>query len=52
MKKIYYWSPCLANIGTVKSTINSCLALSKYNHQNFNVVLINSCGEGTVIGKF
>ena len=45
MKKIYYWSPCLANIGTVKSTINSCLALSKYNHQNFNVVLINSCGE-------
>ncbi len=45
MKKIYYWSPCLVNIGTVKSTINSCLALSKYNNQNYDVVLINSCGE-------
>ena len=23
MKNIYYWAPCLANVGTVKSTINS-----------------------------
>ena len=45
MKKIYYWSPCLANIGTLKSTINSCLALSKYNKLNHEVVLLNACGE-------
>ena len=45
MKKIYYWSPCLANIGTVKSTINSCLALSKYNQKKYEITLINACGE-------
>ena len=45
MKKIYYWSPCLSNVGTVKSTINSCLALSRYNKNNSEIVIINSCGE-------
>ena len=45
MKNIYYWSPCLANVGTVKSTINSAIALSKYNNKNYKVFLINSCGE-------
>ena len=45
MKKIYYWSPCLANIGTVRSTINSAISLSKYSNSKYEVYLINTCGE-------
>ena len=44
MKKIFYWSPCLNNIGTIKSTINSALSLTKYD-QNNEVYIINACGE-------
>ena len=43
-KKIFYWSPCLNAVGTVKSTINSAIALSKYSN-DYNVFVINSCGE-------
>ena len=28
MKTVFYWSPCLSKVGTVKSTLNSALALS------------------------
>tara|TARA_B100000029_G_scaffold259108_1_gene255788 strand:- start:1209 stop:2351 length:1143 start_codon:yes stop_codon:yes gene_type:complete len=45
MKKIFYWSPCLANVGTIRSTINSAIALSKYNNLKYEILLINSCGE-------
>ncbi len=43
-KNIFYWSPCLNTVGTVKSTINSAIALSKYT-KDCNVFVINSCGE-------
>ena len=43
-KKIFYWSPCLNNIGTIKSTINSALSLTKYDQKN-EVYIINACGE-------
>ena len=42
---IYYWSPCLNKVGTVKSTINSVLSLSKYSNSKFVPVIINACGE-------
>ena len=42
---IYYWSPCLNKVGTVKSTINSVLSLSKYSNSKFVPVVINACGE-------
>ena len=44
-KSIYYWSPCLNPVGTVKSTINSAIALKRYGGQNYDVYLINACGE-------
>ena len=51
MKKIvYYWSPCLTKVGTVKSTLNSAIALSKYN-ANFDVRIINVFGEWTEYSK-
>ncbi len=45
MRKVYYWSPCLANVGTVISTLNSAISLSKYSKKKFDVNLINVCGE-------
>ncbi len=43
-KKIFYWSPCLNTVGTVISTINSAISLSKYDKNN-DVRIINVCGE-------
>ena len=43
MKEIYYWSPCLSKVGTVSSTINSAIGLSKYG--KYKVTIINACGE-------
>ncbi len=45
-KKVVYWSPCLNPVGTLKATINSAIALSKYDIKNQNsITIINSCGE-------
>ena len=43
-KKIFYWSPCLDRVGTVISTINSAISLSRYDKYN-DVRIINVCGE-------
>ena len=43
-KKIFYWSPYLNPVGTVKSTLNSALSLKKYNNK-YDVYMINVCGE-------
>ncbi len=43
-KKIFYWSPCLNPVGTVISTINSSISISKYS-QEFEVSILNTCGE-------
>ena len=45
MKNIFYWSPCLSNIGTINSTLNSAIGLKKYFKEDYNVVIINVCGE-------
>ena len=44
-KQIFYWSPCLNPVGTVKSTINSIKSLQTYGNEEFNPYLINACGE-------
>ena len=43
-KTIYYWSPCLNKVGTVKSTLNSAIAVSKFS-KNYNAKVINVFGE-------
>jgi len=45
MKTVFYWSPCLSKVGTVKSTVNSALALSNYSKEKYKVKIINACGE-------
>ena len=44
-KTIFYWSPCLNPVGTVKSTLNSAVSAIQYGENKFNVTLINACGE-------
>ena len=44
-KKIFYWSPCLNPVGTVKSTLNSAVSATQYGSNFFEVTLINACGE-------
>ncbi len=45
MKTVFYWSPCLTKVGTVKSTLNSAISLSKYSKSKYEVKIINACGE-------
>ena len=44
-KTIFYWSPCLNPVGTINSTLNSASALIKYKSNEYDVYLINACGE-------
>ena len=44
-KKIFYWSPCLNPVGTVKSTLNSAIAAKKFGKNKYDVTLINAFGE-------
>ena len=39
-KTIYYWSPFLTKVGTVKSTLNSAISLAKFSN-DYNVIIIN-----------
>ena len=43
-KSIYYWSPCLNKVGTVKSTLNSAISLAKYS-STYDVKILNVFGE-------
>ena len=45
-KKIYYWSPCLTKVGTIKSTLNSAISLAKYSNE-YEVKVLNVFGEWT-----
>ena len=52
MKKIiFYWSPHLNPVGTLKSTLNSALSLKRYNNR-YDVFVINACGEWNDYKKF
>ena len=44
-KKILYWSPFISNVGTVKSTLNSAIAYSRYSLGTNDVGIINVCGD-------
>ena len=43
-KTIYYWSPCLAKVATVKATMNSAISVAKYSDL-YDVKILNVCGE-------
>ena len=45
MKNIFYWSPFIGNVATIKAVINSAFSLSKFSRGNFFPSIINSSGE-------
>ena len=42
---IYYWSPFLNKVATVKAVINSAHSLIKFSSKKFNPIIINCIGE-------
>ena len=52
--KIYYWSPFLTNIATIKSVLRSAKSLVSFKKPNsklYKVSILNSCGEWDFIKK-
>ena len=44
-KKIYYWSPFLGRVATIRSVINSMIGLKRYYGKNYEINLVNCYGE-------
>lgn len=44
-KTIYFWSPHLTNVGTVRSTLNSATAFAKFSKEKYAVKIIDVFGE-------
>ena len=45
MKKIFYWSPYLSNVATIKNVLNSAMSIKKYYKNSINVSIIDVVGE-------
>ena len=44
-KEIYYWSPFLGRVATIRSVINSMIGLKRYYGNLYKINLINCYGE-------
>ena len=45
MKKIFYWSPYLSNVATIKNVINSAKSIKKFDKSGSTISLIDVIGE-------
>ena len=45
MNKVFYWSPYLSNVATIRNVINSAISLKKYNFEKYDVSLLDTIGE-------
>ena len=45
MKNIFYWSPFIGNVATIKAVLDSAFSLSKFSKGSFFPSIINSSGE-------
>ena len=45
MKKIFYWSPHISKVATVKNVINSAFSLKKFNKKKLDVAILDVIGE-------
>ncbi len=45
MKKIFYWSPHLSNVATVKNVINSAKSIKIFNKSSQDISIIDTIGE-------
>ena len=44
-KEIYYWSPFIGRVATIRSVINSMIGLKRYYRKHYKINLINCYGE-------
>ena len=51
MKKIYYWSPFIGKIATIKAVINSASSINKFTKKKLEASIINCYGEWDAYGK-
>jgi len=51
MKKIFYWSPYLSNVATIKNVLNSAMSIKKYNKRSLNISIIDVIGEWSKFKK-
>jgi len=45
MKKIFYWSPYLSNVATIRNVVNSAYSLNKYGKISFRAYILDVFGE-------
>ena len=45
MKKIFYWSPYLSNVATIRNVVNSAYSLTKYVKISFRACILDAFGE-------
>tara|TARA_B100000780_G_scaffold76230_1_gene51388 strand:- start:3131 stop:4270 length:1140 start_codon:yes stop_codon:yes gene_type:complete len=45
MKKIFYWSPYLSNVATIRNVIDSAFSLAKYSKGSYKPYIIDAIGE-------
>jgi len=51
MKKIFYWSPYIGKIATVKAVLNSAISIKKFSNYLNEVSIINCFGEWNLYKK-
>ena len=44
-KEIYYWSPFIGRVATIRSVINSMIGLKRFNGKQYKINIINCYGE-------
>ena len=44
-KTIYYWSPFIDRVATIKAVYNSVYSINKFSSNNFNAKIIDAFGE-------
>ena len=42
---LFYWSPFLSKVATVRAVLNSAISVSKYSKKQMHPYIINSYGE-------
>ena len=45
MKKIFYWSPHISRVATIRNVLNSAIALAKYDKNKTEISIIDAFGE-------
>jgi len=51
MKKIFYWSPYLSNVATIRNVVNSAYSLIKYDKISFKEYILDVFGEWDIKKK-